>query len=175
MTIENSYKVTKRKYMGWARESLKKRGKKLLILWGVAALLAAGVTVYSLVKKDLVHGSLYAVIAAFCVYRGFLRMDMLLAKQYKVLQSIQGAKEWKRTITFEGKSDKITVVDGNQTAQYKYKNAVKLKEIGNYYWLYFNDGISISLEKDGFKEGTREEFIQFMKSSHPSIALELNS
>lgn len=175
MTIENSYKVTKRKYMSWARESLKKRGKKLLIMWGVAAVLAAGVTIYSLVKKDLVHGCLYAVITAFCIYRGFLRMDMLLAKQYKVLEKIQGAKDWKRTITLERKSDKITVVDGNQTAQYKYKNVIKLKEIGNYYWLYFNDGISISLDKDGFTEGTREDFIQFMKHNHPSIALELNA
>lgn len=175
MTIENSYKVTKNKYMGWARESLKKKNKKLLILWGIAAAVAAAVTIYSVAKTDLVHGSLYAVITAFCVYRGFLRMNMLLSKQFKVLRALQGAKDWQRTITFEEKSTKITVVDGIQTAQYKYKDAVKMKEIGDYYWLFFKDGISISLDKNGFTKGTQEDFIRFLKYNHSSIALEINA
>ncbi len=164
--FENRYKMTKKRFMNWAKNPIKKN--YFVVLWLILMIITIFMSITSFFNQDIFFSAFYLFLTMFCIYRGFFRTKILISKQFKVLAITQGLDGWERVIEF---ADCITVIDGITTTQYKWSQIVKLIDNKDYLILMLNNKLGLRIEKDGFTKGTPDSFLQFIKSKYPSIPL----
>jgi hypothetical protein len=166
--FENRYKMTKERFMNWAKNPIKKN--YLIVLWLILMIITIYMSITSIFNRDIFFSAFYLFLTMFCIYRGFFRTKILISKQFKVLAITQGVDRWERVIQF---ADCITVIDGITTTKYKWSQIVKLIDNKDYLILTLNNKLGLRIEKDGFTKGTPDSFLQFIISKYPSIHLSI--
>lgn len=111
--FENSYRMSKERYMDWARKPIRKN--YFDIMWLVFMSFTLFLFINSILNQDLISSVFYLTLTMFCIYRTFFRSKMMISKQFKVLAMAQGTNEWERVIQF---TDYIVVIDGVTTTKY---------------------------------------------------------
>jgi len=164
--FENRYTMTKELFFLWAKNPIKKN--YFWIFWLVFMVITIIMAIYSALNEDIIFSAFYVLLAAFCIYRGYFRNRVLLAKHFKVLSVNQGSTEWVRIVQF---ADFIKVSDGNTITQYQWSQIMKVIENEKYYILLLQDGLGIRLDKNGFTKGTSDTFLQYIINNYQSITL----
>lgn len=164
--FENRYRMTRERYKEWAKNPIKKN--YFTIIWFILMIFTIFLSIISVLSGDMYFIILSILMIVYCMYRGFFRRKLLLAKQFKVISTNQGVTEWDRIIQF---SDNITVIDGNTTTEYKWDQIVSMTDSKNYLILVFKNEFGIRLDKNGFTKGTSENFIEYMRKEHQSIII----
>ena len=100
--MRNEYSVDRRLYRQWVRENAF-RGTKLVffIVWCVLFLVMAGLAVWRFAAGGTAEGVLFLLMAAFCLYRAFLRDRLFVDRQFEKLSRYYGKGSWTRRIDFE--------------------------------------------------------------------------
>ncbi|WP_343210655.1 YcxB family protein [Anaerolentibacter hominis] len=158
---ENRYKVTRERYLDWAKHPVIKSGRTILeISWIVLMAVFLITTVIMVIGDRLWTALLYGVLAVFSFYRAFLRTKMLASRQFQILAGVQGGQEWTRVIRFY--EDCITTADGNTTTQYRYDTITGIVEKRGYLSIVFGR-VCIRMDRNGFCRGTEKEVKEFLE------------
>lgn len=93
--------------------------------------------------------------------RLFLRPQRAVKKQYAMALKAQKTDVWINTFTF---ADEIVYESDNTCARYAYSDIVKVSEDSEYFYLFYNEDMMLTIYKPGFILGTAEDFRAFCKS-----------
>ena len=80
---------------------------------------------------------------------------LYVRRMYKTLSKINGASEWKVTITFT--DSEVVHTEANTTHKLPYRNFIKYKEFGDSVILIFVGNSMARIYKSAFVEGSWEE------------------
>lgn len=163
--FENQYTMSKNRFIEWAKRPIRKN--IFVYIWFVFAAIAFLMSIFFLVNNDT-NFVFYMLLVLFCLYRSFFRAKLLLAKQFKLIAINQGKEEWEREIHI---GSSIILNDGNTKAEYQWNQVKELIDDKDYLILVFEKGIGIRLAKNGFKKGTSDSFLDFVKNEYQSIPL----
>lgn len=154
--MKNEYTVTQKVYQSWGRENHTK-GVYLTftIMWSVLAAVLLCLNVYA------GWNAFGILMLLFCLYRAFLRNDVLVRGQYKRLSQTYGTTDWTRSIDFG--EDGITLSDGNMSVRYAYKDITGFREQDNKIWLDASNKTVIRMYKDCFVDTDYETWKNWMK------------
>ena len=166
--MKNEYEVTEKLFLSWGKESMLKGERlKFMIFWSVLAIL---MIVFCMIYSGNI---LFAFLAAYCLYRAFLRNFVMTKGQYRTLVKSHGTDKWIRTITFE--DEFICVNDGNASVKYSYIDVVGVREKGNKIWLDTNKQAVIRLYKNTFVIGSYDECLNLIKEKSYNAVSTVNS
>lgn len=164
--FENQYTMSKNRYFEWAKRPIKKNA--FVYMWLGIMVFTLSMSIFSIINNDIIYFAFYMLLTVFCIYRCFFRAKMLLSKQFKAIAISQGKEEWERVIQIAGS---IIITDGNTKTEYQWNQVNELINDKDYIILVFQKGMGIRLDKNGFKKGTTDSFLDFVKKEYQSIPL----
>lgn len=158
------FEVTLERYQEWAmnpkgaqaiKERKRGKGLRMMLLVGSILILLGGMLVRELFQLLLGVG-----FTAIAVNRLFFQEKRVCKKQYFSMLKVMGTSNWIRTVQF---GEKITIVDGNQTAKYEYNPAIRISEDEKYRYIWLTEDIVIRIPGNSFVLGKEEEFSAWLK------------
>lgn len=156
--IKNEYRVTWKMFGSWLLENKMKPPKLFFtIMWAVFGLVVIGMAV-------AFRFAPYSVIALLCFYRAFFRDILVARRQYAAMAKSYGQRDWLRTITFD--EDRIILLEGNISVNYKYSDLSEIKEKDNKVWLILKDDKVIRMYKDCFVNSDWEKCRSLIEEKH---------
>lgn len=153
----NEYTANKELFMSMLKErSITVSGVIHLIL----NLYVLGCGLYILRMSILIGNRVSFWIAAI-IFILYSLLNMILGRRlyvrrmYKTLSKINGASEWKVTVTFT--DSEVVRTEANMTHKLPYRNFIKYKEFGDSVILIFVGNSVARIYKSAFVEGSWEE------------------
>lgn len=158
------FEVTLERYQEWAMnpkgaQAIKdrKRGRNLRVTVLVCGLL---ILLGGILLKEIFQSLMGIGFVAIAVNRLFFMEKAVCKRQYQLVLKKMGTSKWIRTVRF---AEKISTVDGNQTAEFDYSPTMRMSqdEKNRYIWLTADSVIRIP--PNSFVLGKEEEFAVWLQ------------
>ena len=166
----NQYEMNEKRYLHWLNHPVVKTkqmriGTGFRTVWTLLGLFVVFNAWKGFASGEYGFGVVFVLLTFYCIYRGYLRGNMVGRNVFRQLAKIQGASEWTRTIQF---GDKIYLKENTTSSEYYYEQIEDVKETDQYFALIYHGAGCIYVAKDGFIQGVPEQFVRWMQEKRMS-------
>lgn len=163
MTFVNRYKPSKESYQLFVNKIMMRK----LTFGGFFFILIAFVSAFIMYKQhpfvaliEIVCGIIIIVLMLFSPGRAVKQL-------MDVDRGLQNGERPDCVITFE---DDIHLVEGKQSIHVAYERITQIIDLGDYAVLMLTKDNGVMIKWNGFEEGTKEEFIDFILEACPKVS-----
>lgn len=161
----NQYEVNEKRYLYWLNHPAVKTkqvriGAIFRMIWTLLGLFVVFNAWKGFVSGEFGFGAVFVLLTLYCIYRGFLRGNVIGRNVFRQLAKIQGSSKWTRTIQF---GDKIYLKENTTASEYCYDKIEEIKDMELYFALVYQGEACIYVAKDGFIQGKQEQFVQWVR------------
>lgn len=143
------------------RRGIKARGRRFALL-AIGIALSLFLIVLGIVTQKQSNLIIGLVLLAFYIFLLVINPIITLKKRYELSIKPLNGRPLIRTTTF---ADKIVIEVGKSKTEYEYSEIIRVAEDESYFYLFINADTVIRIRRDGFIQGSNDEFKGFIDTA----------